>query len=121
MKYKSIAIIINIFIGIMFSSCETLMEKLDSIGATLSESINNGGGSGSGNNNRSSGTNLSSARSDPNRRGDPDSANWDIASLDTAANVDYLTGFEKDVILEMNKARSDPKKYAELYIRPTLR
>jgi hypothetical protein len=47
-------------------------------------------------------------------RGDPDVANWDIAILDTAANVDYLTGIEKDVILEMNKVRTDPKKYAEL-------
>lgn len=47
-----------------------------------------------------------------------DTANWDIASLDTARNVDYLSEIEKDVILEMNKARSNPKKYAELYIAP---
>lgn len=47
-----------------------------------------------------------------------DTANWDIASLDTARNVDYLSEIEKDVILEMNKARSDPKKYATLYIAP---
>nr|QGT51359.1 hypothetical protein Unknown280_0510 [uncultured Spirochaetaceae bacterium] len=47
-----------------------------------------------------------------------DTENWDIASLDTARNVDYLSEIEKDVILEMNKARSDPKKYAELYIAP---
>lgn len=47
-----------------------------------------------------------------------DTANWDIESLDTARNVDYLSEIEKDVILEMNKARSDPKKYAELYIAP---
>ena len=54
-------------------------------------------------------------------RGDPDAANWNIAVLDTAANADYLTGIEKDVILEMNKVRTDPKKYAELYIQPRLR
>ncbi|MCL2243971.1 MAG: CAP domain-containing protein [Treponema sp.] len=54
-------------------------------------------------------------------RGDPDAANWDIAVLDTAANVDYLTDIEKDVILEMNKVRTDPKKYVELYIQPRLR
>jgi hypothetical protein len=53
-----------------------------------------------------------------NMRDDPDAENWDIAVLDTAAEVDYLSPAEKDVILEMNKARSDPKKYAELYIRP---
>jgi uncharacterized protein YkwD len=68
-----------------------------------------------------SGTSVASnqsVRNDPNRRGDPDTANWDIATLDTAANVDNLTGIEKDVILEMNKVRTNPKKYAELYIQP---
>lgn len=47
-----------------------------------------------------------------------DAANWDIAALDTARKVDYLSEIEKDVILEMNKARSNPKKYAELYLVP---
>jgi uncharacterized protein YkwD len=56
-----------------------------------------------------------------NRRSDPDAANWDISVLDTAANADYLTAIEKDVILEMNKVRTNPKKYAELYIQPRLR
>ena len=54
-------------------------------------------------------------------RGDPDSANWNIAALDTAANVSYLSAVEKDVILEMNKARTNPKKYADLYIQPMLK
>ena len=57
---------------------------------------------------------------DPNRRADPDAANWDIASLDTAADADDLTGIEKDVILETNKVRTDPKKFAQLYIQPRL-
>jgi uncharacterized protein YkwD len=68
-----------------------------------------------------SGTLLSPVRDDPNRRDDPDSANWDIAILDTAADADYLTGVEKDVVLEMNKARTDPKKYVKLYIQPRLK
>jgi hypothetical protein len=45
---------------------------------------------------------------------------WDLAVLDTARAVDYLTDTEKDVILELNKARSNPGKYAELYIKPRL-
>jgi uncharacterized protein YkwD len=122
MKHKFIATLITVALCFIFFSCETLMATLDSLGSSLSESSDNRSGSGSNNGSgRSGGTNLPSTRSDPNRRGDPDSANWDIASLDTAADVDYLTGIEKDVILEMNKVRSDPKKYAELYIRPTLR
>jgi len=55
------------------------------------------------------------------QRGDPDAANWDIAALDTAANEDYLSPLEKDVILEMNKVRTNPKRYAELYIQPRLK
>jgi hypothetical protein len=45
---------------------------------------------------------------------------WDIAKLDTARNVEYLTSVEKDIILELNKVRSNPQKYAELYIKPRL-
>ena len=54
-------------------------------------------------------------------RADPDAANWNIAALDTAANASYLSAVEKDVILELNKVRSNPKKYAELYLQPMLK
>ena len=49
-----------------------------------------------------------------------DRSGWNIAKTDTARNVYYLSDLEKDVILEMNMARSDPKKYAEMYINPNL-
>ncbi|MDR2746551.1 MAG: CAP domain-containing protein [Treponema sp.] len=45
---------------------------------------------------------------------------WDIAALDTARAVNYLTEIEKDIVLELNKVRSNPRKYAELYIKPRL-
>ncbi|MDR0408322.1 MAG: CAP domain-containing protein [Campylobacteraceae bacterium] len=51
---------------------------------------------------------------------DMDDENWDAALLDTARDATYLTPVEKDVILEMNKVRSNPKKYADLYIKPRL-
>jgi len=54
-------------------------------------------------------------------RDDPDTTNWDIAILDTARDVLYLSQIEKDVILEMNMVRTDPAKYAELYIKPMLK
>ena len=54
-------------------------------------------------------------------RGDPDGAFWNIVVLDTAKNIKTLSPLEKDVILEMNKARSDPRKYSERYIKPRLR
>ena len=50
-----------------------------------------------------------------------DPSNWDLSVLDTARAVDYLSPLEKNVVLEVNKIRSDPTKYAELYIKPTLR
>jgi uncharacterized protein YkwD len=104
------------FIGVIFSfvfvSCETLQAGLESLSNSLSSAANS----------TSSSSSLgSSARFDPNRRATPDTANWDIAILDTARDADYLTGIEKDVILEMNMVRTDPKKYAELYIQPRLR
>ena len=43
-----------------------------------------------------------------------------LAPLDTARNVDYMSDFEKDVILEMNKARADPRQFADLYLVPRL-
>jgi uncharacterized protein YkwD len=49
-----------------------------------------------------------------------DRSGWNIAHLDTARNVNYLSNLEKDIILEMNMARSDPKKYAEMYINSNL-
>lgn len=50
-----------------------------------------------------------------------DNKNWDIKTLDTARNASYLTDLEKDIILETNKVRTDPKKYTNLYIKPTLK
>ncbi len=43
---------------------------------------------------------------------------WDLSVVDTARNVNYLSDVEKDVILELNKARTNPARYAELYIAP---
>ena len=38
--------------------------------------------------------------------------------LNTAAKVDYLTSFEKEIIYEINLLRSNPAKYATDYIQP---
>ena len=69
------------------------------------------------------GTSLPSVQpaSNMDGRADPDAANWDIALLDTAKDAGYLSPIEKDVVLEMNKVRTNPKKYAELYIQPMLK
>lgn len=45
---------------------------------------------------------------------------WDIAALNTAANVNYLSNNEKAVILEINKLRSNPAAYAREYLEPML-
>ena len=50
-----------------------------------------------------------------------DPAIWDLSVLDTARDVDYMEEIEKDIILEMNMARGNPKKYAELYIEPRIK
>ncbi|GAB6393202.1 MAG: CAP domain-containing protein [Treponematales bacterium] len=106
-----VKILLIVFLVAMAAACTSVQGLLASISSGL-------GGSSDGS---SSTGGLAAAKYDPNRRGDPDAANWDIAALDTAKDTAYLTGVEKDVILEMNKVRSNPKKYAELYIQPTLK
>lgn len=41
--------------------------------------------------------------------------------LSTASDVDYLDEMEKDVVLHLNMARTDPAGYAEDYIEPRIR
>ena len=55
------------------------------------------------------------------KREQVDEALWDLSVLDTARDADYMDEIEKDVVLEMNMARSNPKQYAELYIEPRLK
>ena len=40
------------------------------------------------------------------------------SSLNTAANVAYLSPLEKEIVFEINLFRSDPAQYAEKYIAP---
>jgi hypothetical protein len=40
--------------------------------------------------------------------------------MNSARDVDYLTELEKQVIVEMNRVRTNPSRYAEEYIRPKL-
>ncbi|WGK69756.1 CAP domain-containing protein [Candidatus Haliotispira prima] len=42
---------------------------------------------------------------------------WDVSKLDTARDLAYLGQDEKDVILAQNAVRSNPRKFAELYVR----
>jgi uncharacterized protein YkwD len=98
-----------------FLSCETL--GIDLAGLFLPSQTNSSGTSSS-----SQGTSSTSAGSvNTTRRASPDTANWDIEALDTAKDAGYLSAIEKDVVLEMNMVRSNPKKYAELYIQTELR
>ena len=45
-------------------------------------------------------------------------SDWNSPVLNTAANVNYLTPLEKEIIFEINKLRSNPAKYATDYIAP---
>jgi uncharacterized protein YkwD len=42
---------------------------------------------------------------------------WD-ENLNRGKSVGYLSAFEKEVLFELNKARTDPVGYVEMYIRP---
>jgi len=43
---------------------------------------------------------------------------WTKSFVDTARSATYLSDLEKDVILEINKARTNPRAYAALYLLP---
>jgi len=58
--------------------------------------------------------------SDAAARLDPDAKYWNIAALDTGVKVKTFTPLEKDVILETNKVRNNPRKYAQMYIKPMI-
>jgi len=45
-----------------------------------------------------------------------DQSGWDMAVIDTARNADYLTPAEKEVILILNKARTNPPLFARTYL-----
>jgi len=114
MNIKRSYIYAIILICYLVISCESLQSTLDSIGKSISQDTGN-------TSRETTGRSTLSTGFDPNRRATPDSANWDIETLDTARDMDYLTGIEKDVILEMNMVRTNPRKYAELYIQPKLK
>lgn len=109
---KLIFAIISISLSMSFAICETTS---NSFGGIFVNSNLKGTGGGQKSAASSKPTSRSPAKQNPAAQ---DAANWDIAALDTARKVDYLSEIEKDVILEMNKARSNPKKYAALYLAP---
>ena len=53
--------------------------------------------------------NLSAFGQDPSRN---------LSGIDTGRKASYLSNIEKDVILELNKVRTNPKKYAQDYLVP---
>jgi len=46
---------------------------------------------------------------------------WDLNAVNTASTAKYLSELEKDVLLEINKARTNPRAYAALYLLPFVR
>jgi uncharacterized protein YkwD len=46
---------------------------------------------------------------------------WRIKDLSTAVEVNYLSSLEKEVILHLNMARTNPPKYAKDFIAPRTR
>jgi len=45
---------------------------------------------------------------------------WESPEVDSARGEDYLTDLEKDLVLEVNKVRTDPARYAEEFVKARL-
>jgi uncharacterized protein YkwD len=41
---------------------------------------------------------------------------WSLADIDTARDADFLSEAEKDVILASNAVRTDPRRFADIYV-----
>ena len=54
----------------------------------------------------------------PTAAGAATTADDSVSRLDTARGVDYLSAIAKDVVLELNRVRADPKGYAERHLVP---
>ena len=44
---------------------------------------------------------------------------WQQTAIDTTANADYLNDLEREIIIEINRVRTDPAGYARMYLAPT--
>lgn len=95
----------------IFTSCETLDNLGDSISNLFSDDKET-------EKKEEQGTKISAPKY---KRENIDTTIWDLSVLDTARDADYMDDIEKDVILEMNMARTNPVKYAELYIEPRVK
>lgn len=49
---------------------------------------------------------------------DPMSHKWKRETIDTTAGAEYLSEIERQVIIEINKVRTDPAEYARRYLVP---
>ena len=107
MKKLSLVMLALLF---LFTSCETLDNLSESISGIFS-----GDKKTTEDSSESKGTKISTPKY---KRENIDTTIWDLSVLDTAREVNYMDDIEKDVVLEMNMARTNPKKYAELYIEP---
>ena len=105
MKKLSVLFLSFLFI---FTSCETL----DNLGDSISNLFS---GDKETEKTEEPGTKITAPKT---KRETVDTSIWALAVLDTARDADYMDDIEKDVILEMNMARTNPAKYAELYIQP---
>jgi uncharacterized protein YkwD len=60
------------------------------------------------------------AQPDPPQTGARDSSQWETENLNTGQSVSYLSLLEKEVLLELNKVRTDPRRYARVYLAPQI-
>jgi uncharacterized protein YkwD len=92
--HTKISLIAFVFVLFLFTSCST-------------------GGQVTGISDRTSAT---AKGANWNRKTTINDSHWDIDELDTARNVSYLSTLEKDIVLELNKARTNPAAYARVYL-----
>ena len=60
--------------------------------------------------------NDSSDDQNPENSKDKATQPWESKAINTGENANYLTDLEKNILIEMNMVRTNPKRYAEMYL-----
>lgn len=96
---KSIILIIII----LLASCSTVEKVVDDISALFK-------------------TENEKTASEPQKEATPikieKETSWDESTINTVENATYLSEIEKQIVIELNRVRTKPKKYSELYLEP---
>ncbi len=103
-----------LFVLALLVSCESINSALSDVNSSTYSPVN----SPEGKESRAQAKNEQIRRNAGQAPLDSMSPQWKKETVDTTAGVEYLTDSERQVIIEINMARTDPAEYARSFLVP---